>query len=155
MKLQKITNPLWLPAIAPKVDEFAREINSPAVSYQSLFMYFQQAVQYGQNMPTQNEFWVVVDDNNEPQAFAHWYVCGLPQAGMVFCDFVYSWIKDRKPIELIMQEFIKFGKRNRCTLYDGMALDEKRYRLFRRLFAKYNMNVERKDYVNFIGRLNK
>jgi hypothetical protein len=78
MKATKITNPLWLGSIAPVIQKVTEKINIPTMTYETLYSFFVQTVQYGGDTV---EFWVV-QDGNETVAFALWSVrprllCGL------------------------------------------------------------------------------
>jgi len=148
MKAIKITNPLWLRYIAPRVEKFAKIIDVEGVSYEFLITYFQQTAQYGGNRA---EFWVVINDN-EPLAFAHWYVSGLPNIGKVNCDYIYSWVKDRRPAEMLVKEFIEFGKRNNCPLYQGDSISEPAFRAMRKIASKIGYDIKRTGNIQFVGR---
>jgi len=148
LKTLKINNVLWLPQIAPQISEFAIGMKSPVICYESLFTYFQQAVQYGGAL---REFWVVFDED-KPVGFAHWYVNQLPQVSMVTCDFTHMWGKYKTVSNEIMAEYVKFGKRNNCLYYKFQALDEKRFKFFDTLCKKQGIDLQRQDYVHGLGR---
>jgi len=148
MKAIKITNPLWLRYIAPRVEKFIKLVNAEGISYEYLITYFQQTAQYG---GSRAEFWVAINDN-KPLAFAHWYVCGLPNIGKVNCDYIYSWVKDRRPAEILVKEFIEFGKRNNCPLYEGYSVRESVFRAERKILSKIGYDIKRMETIHFIGR---
>jgi hypothetical protein len=147
MKLYKITNPLWLTAIAPRVDEFIKKIDIDGITYDSMMVYLRQCVQFG---GTVNEFWVVVDE--EPVAFANFGVRGLPHIGKVMCDYIYSWSKSHEPVMMLMGEFAEFGKRNRCLIYEGDAISEFTFRAFRKAASKLGYELKKRENIQFMGR---
>jgi hypothetical protein len=150
MKALKITNPLWLGQIGPKIDSFVKKINVAGITYESLYSYFAQSIQHGGEM---SEFWCVFDEEQrQPVAFAHWLVRGLPHIGKVYCDFVYSWTKQREPASLLIDKFIDFGKKHRSPIYEGDAINEITFRLFRKTAHDKGYGLEKSGHVNFVGR---
>jgi len=149
MKAVKITNPVWLGNIAPMIKTFTEKINVPIITYETLYAFFAQAVQYGGDLV---EFWVVQDSDFKAMAFAMWSVRGLPCRGVVHCNFIYSWNRSRKPIEILLDEFIKFGKRNRCPYYEADTISEELYRVFRLAAHKKGFELNKTGKINFLGR---
>lgn len=148
MKALKITNPLWLGQLGPKIESFVKKIKVAGITYESLYAYFVQSIQYGGEM---SEFWVVFD-NGQPVAFAHWLVRGLPHIGKVYCDFIYSWTKQKEPASLLLDEFINFGKKHRAPIYEGDATSEVTFRVFRKIAHTKGYDLEKSNHVNFVGR---
>jgi len=148
MKVIKITNPLWLGQIGPKLDAFVKKISVQGIGYESFYSYIVNAIQFGGNL---SEFWVAMD-KNKPVAFAHWLVRGLPHVGTVYCDFIHSWTKDQKAISLLLDEFARFGEKNHAPLYEGDTINETIYRLFRKLVGEKGYDIEKSGVINFIGR---
>lgn len=97
------------------------------------------------------EFWVAFQ-NEQPIAFAHWYVKGLPHSGIVSCDFIYSWNRSKEPISLLLDKFIDFGVISHAPLYEGDAINETIFRVFRKAAFKKGLNLTKTELVNFVGR---
>ena len=138
---------MWLGYLAKQIDAFANKIASPTMTYETLYSYFVKTVQYGGDVA---EFWVV-RQGMDPLAFAHWFVPGLPHRGVVFCDFITSWNRKREPVKLLLDEFIAFGKKNRCPIYRGTAINEAIYRVFRKAADRRGYSLIRSEYVDFLG----
>lgn len=155
MKLVKITNPLWLNDIAQEIRSFSENLNLDGITYESLMAYFQTTVQFRGRLA---EFWVVfdslksVDESPECMAFAHWIVSGQPHLGTVYCDFIYSWVKDGKPVELLIDQFLEFGRKSNCPIYEGDAIDELRFRVFRKVASRKGYDLTTRNNVTFTGR---
>ena len=147
-KLVKINNPEWLGYLAPQIKAFLEKAYVPTVTYETLYTYFLRTIQRGGEVA---EFWVVFRDN-EPIAFAHWFVNDLPHRGLVFCDYVYSWNRMREPVQLLWDEFEKFGKKMHAPTYKGTAINEAVFRVFRKAANKKGYTLERTPLVDFIGR---
>jgi hypothetical protein len=107
-----------------------------------------QTVQYGGDTV---EFWVV-QDGNETVAFALWSVRPLPYVGTVYCHFIHSWNRAREPVELLLDEFIKFGTKNNCLYYQADSLSEGLFRVFRKAASKRGYELEKTGVINFLGR---
>jgi hypothetical protein len=147
-KLAKITNPNWLGMLAPQIKIFCEKLNLSTITYETLYTYFLRTIQHGgENI----EFWVVLKDE-EPIAFAHWFVNGLPHRGAVSCDYIYSWNRMREPIEMLIEKFIKFGIENHAPIYTGTAINEAVFRVFRKAGAKRGLKLEKTLLIDFMGR---
>ena len=147
-KIAKITNPNWLGVLGPQINGFIEKAWTPTITYETLYTYFARSIQFGQNVA---EFWVVFRDD-EPVAFAHWFVCDLPHRGVVFCDYIYSWNRMREPVQMLLDKFIEFGKEKRAPVYKGTAINEAVYRVFRKAASKLGYEIEVTPLVDFIGR---
>lgn len=148
LEIIQITNPNWLGYLGPHIKTFIERTNLPTMTYETLYTYFSQSVQ---NPAVPSEFWVV-KKGEEIVAFAHWYVCGLPHRGVVFCDFIHSWNRMREPVQMLFDEFIKFGQKNRCVIYKGTALNEAVFRVFRKAASKRKYNFEKTSLIDCLGR---
>lgn len=148
MKALKITNPLWLGSIGPHINDFTKEVPVPGITYESLYSYFANSIQFGRDMA---EFWVVID-GEVPVAFAHWFVRGLPAIGKVFCDWVYSWTKDSNVLSLLLDEYEKFGMRHHAVLFEGEAINDVVFRAFRKACNKKGYELTTNSRINFIAR---
>ncbi len=148
VKALKITNPLYLGQIGPLIDKFNKKIKLDGVTYESLYTYFAQNVQFGGDRA---EFWIAYEDE-QPVGFADWFVRGLPHVGKVCCDFLYSSNRKREPVELLVDEFEKFGLKHRAPLYEAYAINEELFRVHRLAATRKGYNVTRLKTVNFLGR---
>ena len=149
MKAHKITNPLWLGQIAPRIEAFIKKMDIACFSYPAFFTYLQGCIQYGGN---HSEVWVVFDDANEPVAIMHFFVKGLPYVGVVCCDFVYSWTPNKEPFQLLADEYIEFGKRSRCLFYEGCAINDRVYKIISKAFDDRGYDLKNTGIINFLGR---
>lgn len=143
MKAVKITNPNWLPAIAPRIAEYCKIIDVPGMTYEQLYTYFAQAIQFSGGA---TEFWVVFD-NDEPVAFAHWMTRGIPFAGKAYFDHLYKWSKSKQPIKLLIEKFTEFYKTMRCTMADANPINDKVTDIFINYGNEHNWEIQRKDYI--------
>ena len=148
-KLVQVRNPHYLGEIAPFINNFVEKIQPYGITYQSLWTYFSQSVQLGGD---RTEFWVVLNESDEPVAFAHWFVMALPHVGKVCCDYIYSWNRMSEPVSMLMDKFIEFGKRNNSPMYEGHAANDVLYRVWRKAAYKKKMGIKPTGIVNFVGR---
>jgi hypothetical protein len=156
IKLVKVKNPLFVGEIAGSIKDFNDRIAIPTITYETLYSYFCNTVQYGGDHA---EFWIAYTDTIEnglpkftPLAFAHWYVKGLPHMGVVYCDFIYSWNRMREPVSLLIDEFLKFGTKMNAPYYEGEAINETVFRVFRKSAYKKCLELNKTNLTNFIGR---
>jgi len=148
VKALKITNPLYLGQIAPLIDKFNKKIKIPGITYESLYTYFAQNIQLGGDRA---EFWVVYEDE-KVVGFGSWVFRGLPHIGKVCCDFLYSPNRKREPVELLINEFEKFGLHHKAPLYEAYAINEELFRVHRLAATRKGYEVTRLKTVNFLGR---
>ena len=144
----RVTNPEYLGYLAPSVKTFCEKAPIPTITYETLYTYFLRTVQRGGDIA---EFWVVFRDK-EPLAFAHWFVCDLPHRGLVFCDFIHSWNRMREPVQMLLDKFLEFGRRNNAPIYKGTAINEAVFRVFRKAATKRGYKLHITPLVDFIGR---
>jgi hypothetical protein len=156
IKLIKVKNPLFVGEIAGPIKDFNERLKIPTITYETLYSYFCNTVQYGGDHA---EFWIAYTDVVEngistylPLAFAHWFVKGLPHRGVVYCDFIYSWNRMREPVSKLIDEFIIFGDKNRAPYYEGEAINDVVYRVFRKSAYKKGLELNKTNLTNFIGR---
>jgi hypothetical protein len=148
LSIVKITNPLWVGGLASVIQDFCGKIKVPSISYGTLYSYFCNTVQFGGERA---EFWVALN-GKEPVAFAHWYAKGLPHSGIVSCDFIHSWNRMSEPISMLIDKYIEFGIKNNAPLYEGDAINEVIFRVFRKAAFKKGLNLTKTELVNFVGR---
>ena len=147
-KIAQISNPNWLGTLGPQIKAFCDKASVPTVTYETLYTYFLRSVQHGGKVA---EFWVVFKDE-EPIAFAHWFVNDLPHRGLVFCDYIHSWNRMRQPVEMLLDKFIEFGKDHHAPIYKGTAINQAVFRVFRKAASKRGYKLEQTPLVDFIGR---
>jgi hypothetical protein len=148
LKIQRITNPLYLGNIAPTISKFVEKVKPVGVTYETLYTYLANSIQYGGD---KSEFWVAFNEG-EPVAFAHWFIMPLPHTGKVCCDYIMSWNRKREPIEHLLDKFLEFGVKNRSPLYEGYLANEPIFRVFRKAMHKKGVMVEKTEIINAIGR---
>jgi len=148
LKSVKITQTLWLNVIADKIDAFARKMKVPSIFPQTLATYFHSTIQYGGDKA---EFWVVFEDE-QPVAFAHFFVRGLPHIGVVYCDFIHSWTNDREAVMMLLREIDKFATKNRATLLEGDVLNQRLYTHFERVGASIGWKPTKNNIINFMAK---
>lgn len=129
MEVLKINNPNWLPAIAPRIADYVKIIKEEGLTYEGMYAYFAHATQFGGDKA---EFVVVFDENEEPCAFASWYVMGLPYTGVVHFDHVYSWHRSNKPMRMLADEYLQFAKRSRSTIGGAFVHNERVMDIFKK-----------------------
>jgi len=156
--IHKITNPLAVGNFAPLIMKFFNRINESSapgsyrgITYESLFTYITRVVQFGGD---RGEFWVSFE-NDVPVAFAVWTVMDLPNIGKVCCDSIYNDTRNQRATKELYEEFINFGKRHRCPIYQIDAVNEKVGEHFKHVFEKLGVEASDSGIKNYIGRLKK
>jgi len=146
----EIKNPRWLGYIAPHINTFYEKTKAqlPTITYETLYAYFEQSISLA---TAPSEFWVA-KRGDEILAFAHWFKCGLPHTGVVFMDFIHSWNRMREPVQMLFDKYGDFGKRQRCTVYKGTAVNEAVFRVFRKAASRRGYKLDRTPLIDFIGR---
>jgi len=118
------------------------------ITYESLYTYITRVVQMGGDKA---EFWVAYDED-KPVGFATWRVMDLPHIGKVFCDCLYNDVRNQKAIKGLYDEFINFGRRHRCPLYEFSAVNEKVGEYFRNVLDKLGIDAKNSGAKSYIGR---
>ena len=126
MKAIKITSVAWLPQLAEHIEKLCKRINVPGIHGPNYYAFIAQGIQFGGNF---REFWTIWDED-KPIALAMWSVLGLPHIGKVYCDCMYSWTKDRQPVDMLVDEFIGFAERHRAIWYSADFVSKATVRLF-------------------------
>ena len=152
MKVQKITNPLYVGELGSLLLRFYNKVKDASgmyqgITYESFYTYICQIVQFGGE---KREFWIAID--NEPIGFAAWRVMNLPYVGKVYCDFIYNSIRNQKAAILLCKEFINFGKQHRAPLYGFGAINEVVGRHFVVVGKKLGIEFTNTGIVDFTGR---
>ncbi len=154
MKIQKITEPRWLGILGPKINEYSKFLKEQHITYESLFTYIAMGIQHGRRSdgkPDTSEFWVCFNDG-KPRAFAHWFVRPIPHIGKVYMDGIYSWAKTPRVVHLLLDEFLEFGKRHRCTTYEADLINEKVFNLFTKYGDEKGYDIKDTGGIHAIGR---
>lgn len=153
LKSVKITNPLYIGQIAQHVQAYHKRTKPVGVTYETLYSYFANIVQFGGNM---SEFHVAFEaDENErmtPYGFAMWAVMGPPNISKVHCGHLYSWGKSSAVARALVSEFFEFGKRHNALLYDATAINKNAYDLFKRICNRFGYEVLENERINFCVR---
>ena len=113
MKAIKVTNPIWLGEIAPRINDYSNKIKIRGIDYESMYSYLRNVVQFGGDMA---ELFVVLD-TAKPVAFANWSIRPLPYVASAGIENIYKWVKNTEPVELLIKEYINFGLKKRCVNY--------------------------------------
>jgi hypothetical protein len=128
MKAIQITNPEYVGLLAEPLQKFAAKVNVPGVRYETLFTYFVESIRNGMIQKQLNgaelqEFWVVLDDEQQPVAFAHWFKRTVPFVATVELDYMFSWGAKGVATGLLADELIKFASRHRSPQIIGTAIN--------------------------------
>ena len=141
-----ITNPLYIGKLGPRLQAYAKKLNVPGVTYETIYGFLVETVQRFANI---RELWVVYDQQGEPQAFAHFSVAGLPRIGTVNMDEFYSWVKDIVVTEHLLSAWIDFGKRHNCPLYMATTANQAVIRYARTRGAKRGYKIIEDNRTTF------
>jgi len=145
MKAIKVNQPAYLNVIGPQIADFQRMLDLPRVTYESMWEYFRMSIQFGGE---RDEFWIVMDDEGKPVAFAHWFVYMSLHVGSIHCDFLYRWgTKDETPIALLINEFIEFGRKNHSNHITATFVKEATFRVFRKHLAKKGYDLKKDNTI--------
>ena len=148
MKAVKVTDPRWIGIIGPEIKAYVKKIGASNVTYEGMFVYFQRAVQFGGD---KTELWVVMNDEEKPVAFAHWFVRDVPCNGTVYFDQLYSWTRAIEPVDILINEFVKFAERSRATIFEFDLVNEKVASVIESRCAKNGIFCQRTGRVNCQG----
>ena len=146
MKIIKITNVHWLPRLGTRIAELANRLDTKTIQPESLYVHFANMVQFGGE---NSEFWAVME-NNEPIAFASWFVMGHPHVGAINMDYIYNWSRKKDAVRLLVDEWIEYGKRKRAKYYYGTAINSQTLEIFKKYAGEINLNLDPVDITNFI-----
>ena len=140
----KITNPLWLSTIATHIVEYCTRLACPSISYETLYAYFTQIIQFGKDVA---EFHVVFDEDNMPWAFGNASIRGLPYIATVLGENIYSWDKEEESAQLLIESWLAFGKRHRCVYFEAHHNNMAIVRLFERYMEKLKLSKHNKQQI--------
>jgi len=148
IKTVRLTNPLALGMIGPFIKSFVEKMDVPTITYETLYTYFVDSIQRGGDV---TEFWVVLK-GEEPIAFAHWLVKGVPHVGVVYADFIYSWNRMAGPVDALIETLLDFAKRHRCRWITGDAINEVVYKIFEKYAKKNGFEMIRSNRIHWMGK---
>lgn len=146
-KAIKITHPGFLAYFPKSIQDLVKKLKDPTITYETLYTYFNNTVQFGGDLA---EFWAVTD-GAKVYGYAHFYVKALPHRGVVCCDYIYCCKNRKNATQLLVDEYIEFGKRNRSYLYEGTALGETTFRVFRNRALKAGYDIKQTGKITFLG----
>jgi len=149
-KAVKINGAAWLPEIAEHIHTFCQRAHIDGIQPGNLQTYFGQVAQgwFGKDAC---EFWMVFE-NDMPVAFASWQVNGLPHIAKVYCFAVYSWTQSGKPVELLADEWIKFGERWRAVWWSADVVGRKVLKLLNARLKKRGFTMKESGLINVVWR---
>ena len=153
MRIQKITNPLYVGEIAPLILRFYNRVKDSSglyqgITYESIYAYICKVAQFGKDRA---EFWIAFDGDT-PVGFAVWRVMDLPHIGKVYCDCLYNDTRNQKAIKGLYTEFVEFGIRHRAPLYQFNALNDRVGKHFQHILGKLGVECNDSGAKEFIGR---
>lgn len=148
MKAVKINNGAYLPVLSMRIEEFCKRAPVDGIQPGNMQTYLAQVAQFGGD---RCELWVVIDDD-KPVAFASWEVNGLPHIAKVYWLAVHSWHGDGEPVQLLTEEFIKFGHKHNAVWWSGDSVGEANARLFTREMEARGFKGSRSKLINMVFR---
>jgi len=148
LKAIRINNAAWIPALAEHIEQFCRRAHVDGVQPGNLQTYFAQVAQLGHTWGA--EFWVVIDDSDQPVAFACWQVSPLPNIAKVYCLAVHSWTKDTTATDLLADEFIKFGDSKNARWWSADFVGKANVRLFKQKMEKRGLSMKESNVINCV-----
>ena len=150
LKAVKINNAAWFPEIAEHIERFCQRAHVDGIQPGNLQTYFAQIAQgwYGKDT---TEFWMVFEDE-KPIAFASWQVLGLPHIAKVSCFAMHSWTKNKQAVNLLVEEYIRFGERWNARWWSVEFINKTMMRLFMVRAKKIGMEGKETQITNTIFR---
>ena len=147
MQATKITRPLWVGNhLGPKIDSYVKKLDVPGITYESMSVYFTHVVQFGME---HSEFWVIFDAG-KPMAFANWHIRALPYIQTTYLSNIFSWTKNQEPIDLLIDELIKFGIKHRSIIFHIDVLNELVGRRLEQACDKFGYKYTKSDARHYI-----
>jgi len=150
-KAVKIDNGAWMPEIAEHIAAFCKKAHVDGLQPGNLQTYFARVAQgwYGKDA---REFWMVFEDGDKPVAFASWLIMDLPHIAKVYCCSAYSWTKDKRAFDLLMDEFIKFGEECNAVWWSSDCVSKAILRLFKAKMTKRGLQTTESGGINVVCR---
>lgn len=146
-KAAKVTNPVWVGNLAPFIKKYLDLFRPDGITYESLYAYFCQLVQFGGNV---SELWAVVDEDGSPMAFAQWQVKSLPYIGTVEINYIYNWSKKNEAVKLLMDEYEDFSLRCRASIGYGNAANPRLLEYWKKVAEKRGYKFKTQPFINFV-----
>lgn len=153
MKTIKINRPQYVGVLAPLIQKYWTKINEHKlnhITYETLYAYFSQVVQFGGEMA---EFWVCFDDEENPVGFALWNVLPLPHQGTVYCQHLFKVGKEHEIVLKLMKEYIEFGKKHHAPYYMFDAVNQPVANAIQKIGKEMGADLIETGKIQFIGRL--
>ena len=157
MKALKITNPEYLGLLAESIQKFVEKVQIPGIRYETLYTYFVESIRNGfvqkqMHGSELEEFWVVMDDDEKPSAWGHWFKRGVPYNATVECDYVFSWGDKRQALRCLIDELEQFAARHRSPLIIGTSVNTIVFNHLVKVGKMKGYEVLNINSINFIAR---
>lgn len=155
LKAIKIRNPEYIGVLGPFINSFLERVDIPDVTYESMYSALVTTAQHGAHMTAMNmrdgaEFWVVLDSDDKPVAFAHWHVKPLPSIGTVSCDYIFSWNRKKDPVRLLLKELTKFAFDHNCPKIMATLTNEAVFQVFEKVGRYMGYKTDRLPTINIV-----
>lgn len=148
VEIVKITNPLYLGVLAPRIQTYSKGLDIQGITYETLYNYFLETIQRWGEV---RELYVAYKDK-QPVGFAHFFVMGLPHFGKVSMDEFTVWVKDRSVADGFIEKWIDFGVRHNCPLYETSVINKAILRYSKLKCEKFGYELTETDRKNFVMR---
>lgn len=148
VEIVKITNPLYLGVLAPRIQAYSKKLNIQGITYETLYSYFVETVQKWGEI---RELWVAYKDN-QPVGFAHFFVMGLPHFAKVNMDEFHIWVNDKEVADGFIEKWIEFGKRHNCPLYETSVVNKAVVRYSKLKCEAFGYELTETDRKHFVMR---
>ena len=149
MKAIKITNPLYIGALGEHIQKYVKRVAPVGITYESLFTYFTQVVQFGGVM---SEFYVCFDDENQPAGFASYAVLGLPYISTALFEHFYVWSKDKTTASVLLEEYCNFMKTHNCIYFKAFPRNDGMIEYIKKVAGKFDIEITDVKNGSIIGR---
>ena len=148
LKAVKVNNAAWIPVLAEHIEAFCKRAHVDGIQPGNLQTYFAQVAQMGHTFHA--EFWLVTDDAGDPCAFASWQASPLPSIAKVYCLACHSWTKDPAAVDVLVDEFIKFGERCNARWWSADFVGKGNVRLFEKKMKARGFNMRESNVINCV-----
>lgn len=148
LKAIKINNAAWLPEISEHIERFCRRAYVDGIQPGNLQTYFAQIAQgwYGKDA---TEFWMVFE-HDWAIAFASWQVLGLPHIAKVYCLAIHSWTKNKRVVDMLADEWIKFGERWNARYWSADFVNKVVQKLVETKMKKRGFEAKESGLINIV-----
>jgi len=149
MKTIKINNPLYIGRLGEYIQKYVKRISPVGITYESLYTYFARIAQFGGNL---SEFWIVMDEEDTPTGFASWSVLDLPHISTALFDHFYTWSKDKKTANALLEEYVNFMKIHNCKYFKALPRNDGMIRYIEKIAPKFNIEILSVQNGSMVGR---